>query len=363
MKVQLLLIFLLWWGVLDTIAGGDDGFLFADKARLGAIVSAVLLASFPADFGFGDGKSVIGSLVKEVGNKKNPHCKRKRKSVSDIFKEQGAYYTRRAYRMDKESFWELHKLIHPYLRSKRSRKRKVGAKNGLISTAVRLICALRYFAGGSPHDIALVHGVSHSAVFVSVWKVVDAVNQCPELGFEFPSDHDAQFKLAEGFARRSKAGFKNCAGAIDGMLLWIEKPTAADCEEAECGPAKFFCGRKSKFGLNFQAICDAEGRFLDVFIGNPTSTSDFLSFTTSPIYFKLDVPNFLAKGLSIFGDSAYVNCRYMVTPFKAVKSGPKDAFNYYQSQLRIKIECCFGMFVHRCPGNFETSNIICNWSH
>ena len=54
----------MWWGVLDTIAGGDDGFLFADKARLGAIVSAVLLASFPADFGFGDGKSVIGSLVK-----------------------------------------------------------------------------------------------------------------------------------------------------------------------------------------------------------------------------------------------------------------------------------------------------------
>ena len=38
---------------------------------------------------------------------------------------------------------------------------------------------------------------------------------------------------------------------------------------------------------------------------------------------------------------------YMVTPFKAVGSGVKDAFNFYQSQLRINIECAFGMLVNR----------------
>ena len=37
----------------------------------------------------------------------------------------------------------------------------------------------------------------------------------------------------------------------------------------------------------------------------------------------------------------------MLTPFKAVSSGPKDAYNFYQSQLRINIECAVGMLVNR----------------
>ena len=37
----------------------------------------------------------------------------------------------------------------------------------------------------------------------------------------------------------------------------------------------------------------------------------------------------------------------MVTPFKSVSSGPRDGFNFYQSQLRINIECAFGMLVNR----------------
>ena len=37
----------------------------------------------------------------------------------------------------------------------------------------------------------------------------------------------------------------------------------------------------------------------------------------------------------------------MVTPFKNVSEGPKDAYNFFQSQLHIKVECGFGMFVKR----------------
>ena len=52
-------------------------------------------------------------------------------------------------------------------------------------------------------------------------------------------------------------------------------------------------------------------------------------------------------GLALFGDNAYISNRYMVTPFKNVASGPKDAFNYFQSTSHITIECAFGMLVHR----------------
>jgi DDE superfamily endonuclease len=167
--------------------------------------------------------------------------------------------------------------------------------------------AIRYFAGGRPEDIALVHGVSHTEVFNSVWMVVDAVLSCEELVFAFPSDHSEQLATAAGFKTRSQPGFDTCCGAIDGMLLWTERPSDNECIKAGYGVKKFFCGRKHKFGVNLQGTCDSECRFLDICIQHPASTSDFLPFTTSSLFRKLEENGFLAPGLCIFGDLAYTN--------------------------------------------------------
>ena len=86
---------------------------------------------------------------------------------------------------------------------------------------------------------------------------------------------------------------------------------------------------------------------MDVSISHPGATSDYLAFVTSPLRYKLETPGFLAPGLVLFGDNAYVSNEYMVTPYRNVKSGPKDAFNFFQSQLRIRIECAFGVLVYR----------------
>ena len=58
-----------------------------------------------------------------------------------------------------------------------------GAANGLIHSSVRLSIALRYFAGGSVYDIALVHGVSHTEVYQSIWRVLNAINQHSDFDF------------------------------------------------------------------------------------------------------------------------------------------------------------------------------------
>ena len=202
-------------------------------------------------------------------------------------------------------------------------------------------------AGGSVLDIALVHGVSPTEVYTSLWIVVDAIHECPDLEISFPSSHHEQIEIAKRFRDKSYAGFDCCVGAIDGILIWIERPSPKESMAARVGVKKFYCGRKKKFGFNMQAMCDSEGKFLDVCIAHPGSTSDYLAFVTSPLYFKLEDDSFLAPGLAVFGDNAYVANRYMVTPFKNVTSGAKDAFNYYQSQLRINIECAFGKLVHR----------------
>ncbi len=64
------------------------------------------------------------------------------------------------------------------------------------------------------------------------------------------------------------------------------------------------------------------------------------------LFHKLE-EGILAPGLCIFGDNAYLNTPYMATPYAAVSGGTKVAYNFYHSQLRIRIECTFGMLTHR----------------
>jgi hypothetical protein len=314
-----------------------SGHPLLDKRGNFAVVACALVVAFAPE--------TVGLLERKAGR---PHLKRKRKYVNDIFNELGPYYVRRAYRMEPASFWKLCQLLRPFLVKQSLKKRhKNGAKNGLIPLPTKVSVALRYFAGGSPYDISVVHGISHTDVFRNIWVVVDAVNKCPELEFRYPSDHLEQQKIADGFKRISRGIFNCCAGAIDGILIWLERPSGKHCKLSECGAKKFFCGRKKKFGLNMQATCDHEKRFLDIYLKHPASTSDYLAFCSSPLFCSLESEGFMKSGLCIFGDNAYVNTPYMATPYKAVKEGSKDAYNYFHSNCRITIECAFGMLVHR----------------
>ena len=88
---------------------------------------------------------------------------------------------------------------------------------------MRLGIAKQYFDSGLPYDIMVKFGVLHTSVFESVWITVEAVNG---------------------------------AGAIDGILIWMHKPSLKEADAAGVGQKKFFCGQKNKFGLNCQAVCD-----------------------------------------------------------------------------------------------------------
>lgn len=312
----------------------EGGSVLDDKRRLVVGVIALLAASVPTDFGEEE-EGIVEEVVRRVGY---THRRRQRRFVRDMFNEYGPTYTRRAYRMKEGTFWKLERILRRHLVKERTARAALlrqsdGARNGRISSAIRVSAALRYFAGGRPDDICLSHGISHSEVFNSIWLVVDAVNSCNELAFQYPTSHDAQRAIAKGFQQISTPGFDNCAGCIDGMLVWTEKPPDKVAEYAGCPPKKFFCGRKHKFGLNFQGLCDHKGRFLDVSCGSPASTSDFLAFTLSSIFLRLE-KNLLAPGLCIYGDAAYVNNRYMATPFKAISGGSRFHYNHYHSQVR-----------------------------
>jgi hypothetical protein len=209
-----------------------------------------------------------------------------------------------------------------------------------------LAIALRYFAGGSLYDLAPLFGVGRSDALRSVWLVVEAVHRTVAFNLVFPADHDAQRELLRQFSTRSKAGFQCCVVAVDGILIWTLKPSPWCCKESKCGASKFFCGRKHKFGLNCQAVADFCGRFLDMSIKYPAATSDCLAFESSQLYKDLEKGQ-LAEGLCIFGDKAYINLPFVATPYPNVSGGYQDACNFFHSQLQIRVECAFGMFVQR----------------
>ena len=90
-----------------------------------------------------------------------------------------------------------------------------------------------YFAGGLPYDIMVKYGLSHASLLI--WAVAEAVNSRDEFSIEYPASETAQLKVAHKFENASKVKFSNCAGAMDGILTWILKPSEEDANEAGCG--------------------------------------------------------------------------------------------------------------------------------
>ena len=282
---------------------------------------------------------------------------RRRRTIHDVFLCLGHNYFQRAYRMSYSTFGQLLRVLSSKIRHAVTKVKgrivdqnlspnENSIPNGRIEESVRLGCALRYFAGGSPYDLMTTFGISHTEVFVSVWSVVEAINHSEGMDIRYPSCKEKQHEIAKQYATASSAGFGCCAGAIDGILIWLEKPTKKHAEEAGIGQGKLLCGRKHKFGLNCQAVSDVNGRILDISIVYGGASSDLLAFEGSTLHHRLK-DGLLAEGLCLFGDNAYLNSEFMATPYANVRSGSKDDYNFYHSQLRIRVECAFGILVRR----------------
>ena len=223
-----------------------------------------------------------------IGKSERP---RVRKDIDkDIFDPLGDYMICSVYRMSRTSFYVIHSMLEPYVMDyffKNNGGKRDPSKNPyFISTKIRLSIALHYFAGGSPLDIMLNHGVSFSAVFSSVWGVIDSINKCPELEFHFPTKEE-QLEISSRYKQKSGAQFSNVIGAIDGILIWTLKPTKKECEMAGCQEASFKCSRKDKFGINMQAICDDKFRLRWIDLTWPGNSSDYMAWITSELFLTL----------------------------------------------------------------------------
>ena len=76
-----------------------------------------------------------------------------------------------------------------------------------------------------------------------------------------------------------------------------------------------------------------------------TSTNDVVAYDESSLSEPVEA---LPVSYYIVGDNAFINTNHLLTPYsgKQKQDSSKDTFNFYLSQLRIRIEQAFGMLTN-----------------
>ncbi|CAN0413570.1 unnamed protein product, partial [Pylaiella littoralis] len=213
-------------------------------------------------------------------------------------------------------------------------------RNGALPVEYQVGNTLRWLAGGEMHDIKQGHVIAKSTAYQTAARVMKAINACKELDCRWPKNQTEFASIAEGFRDRSTNGvMAKCVGAMDGLFIRMTRPISRDTHE----PNSFYSGHKKGFGMNFQAICDAQYRIRAWTMNCPGSQNDRTAFKVSGFPKLLEG---LPKGYYIVGDAAYPGSDVVLVPYPGIKvSESQDALNYYLSQCRIAIEQTFGILV------------------
>jgi len=223
-----------------------------------------------------------------------------------------------------------------------------------VTLGIKLSLTLRWLAGGDYKDIADMHGVcAHSSFYKYASEIIHVINRLPALEFRLMgTDRDLLTHpellapLIKQFDARSGDVFKKCSMALDGVAIKLQCPRV--------NGAAYYC-RKGFHSFNLQVICDSNHTILWASIRCVGSTHDSTAFAATKLAEVLrdeDHP-FTKYGAWIAADDAYSGCaaamhNNMLTPYKGVNLDVwRDAFNFWQSSVRIVVECTLGELIAR----------------
>jgi len=245
---------------------------------------------------------------------------------------------KRHIRMSPSSFNKLVDLLRPSLLVD---KNMAELRGGPICPEICVYACLRFLAGGSYTDIKFFTGMSTPSLYRIVWKCIHAIIKCVALDITFPSSTEEVKAAAEGFSSISKEGcIWNCVGVIDGYHLEIKTPSKSEVTNVK----SFFSGHYQTHGVNVQAACDHHCRFIFMGVAGPGVMGDRDAIQQVEL-------NKLVEALPglycAIADCAYSPSEHLVPIYRGSDAAiPRnDNFNFYASQLRIRIEMAFGLMV------------------
>ena len=216
-------------------------------------------------------------------------------------------------------------------------------RGGPILPELALYATLRYLAGGSYSDIRFFTGISTSSLYRVIWKTIKSINRCKELAITFPQTIEEVKAAAKGFQSVSDQGcIWNCVSVLDGYHLTTNTPPKREVKNVR----SFFSGHYQTYGVNVQAACDHNCRFTFIGVAGPGVMGD------CEAVYEIELGNLVSKLPGLYcaiGDCAYTPTEHLIPIFGGAQAKNKrnDNFNFYASQLRIRIEMAFGLMVKK----------------
>ncbi|KAJ8681282.1 hypothetical protein QAD02_017069 [Eretmocerus hayati] len=258
----------------------------------------------------------------------------------ELREDPAKFHTR--YRMRVETYDHLLSLLLPRL-----------TKNhpSALPPGLRLNICLRYlFIADDISTIALAERIGESTAREVIKEVCQGIIDILQpIYLRKPTEEEWRFIIADYLQRWN---IPNCAGAIDGKHITIERPDNSGTE---------YFNFKKYFSTVLMAVCDADHIFTLVHVGEMGSNGDAGIFSDCPIgqmLFRkeLGLPNGTANlpGSDVrtpaffVADDAFPLGEQIMKPFGGHNlSEAQKIFNYRVSRARRVIESAFGILINR----------------
>ena len=247
-------------------------------------------------------------------------------------------------RMTRQVFMKLVEELRPYISpDPRSPNRTA------LSAEKKLALTLYYLKDmGSLSMTANTFGVARSTVSVTVCQVCQAITfYVGPKYISLPKTEEEMRELVVKF--ESKHGFPQAFGCVDGTHIPIQQPLENSHD---------FFSYKMKYTLNVQAICDFEGKFIDVDCRWPGSVHDAKVFSNSrincmlrdgtlPVLYRSLLPGVDKVPVLLLGDPAYTLLPHLMKEFTTCTTNEQVMFNDLLRSSRNPIECAYGRLKER----------------
>ena len=245
------------------------------------------------------------------------------------------------YHMSVNAYCDLVNLLHDDIAPNEMKSRNSTRNNEPLTAKMVTCIGLRFMGGEKVKSLADIYGISARHADRTVEKFLDAVDHSanPLLSYELlPRTPEEKAKLANNWNKCS-GGFGIMYGhlaALDGWLCKTQKPFDVT------NPSDYRSGHYQRFGLNVQAMCDANLRIIYSSVAGPGKMNDARAYRKmiglQQWLDELDERYFCS------GDNAYMLSNKILIPFSGASryEGYNLTYNYYLSQLRIRIEMAFG---------------------
>ena len=266
------------------------------------------------------------------------------------------------YHMSEPSFNKLVGILRSDISVDANQSMRSSSGNGPITAEMIVGAGLRFLGGELHKSIADMYKINVRSVIRIVDKFLVAVEQNSELAIKIPTTTEDLKKSADDWDKLSGAFgiYYGVVGAIDGWLACIEKPTISNATD-------YYSGHYQCFGLNIQAVCDSNLRFIYFSVAAPGRTNDSRVFGRC-LKLRKWLDN-LPPEYFVVGDNAYTLTDNLLIPFSGSSKSSlyNSVYNFYLSQLRIRIEMAFGrlttkwrIFRKNLNCSMEKNARICN---